>query len=153
MDREFERQERESDRQLTALARYLRAPTPRPKLIVDIKEAMSAEAQRLRRRQRRLVALRPLVGVAAALLLAVGLSLPRGSGLSEQMFSVGESPGQVFADWVDALGESREQFTRLLDAAWFPEGFGPGDEENGAGRDPLDTLEESLESFEQIIGA
>jgi hypothetical protein len=153
MNAEFRQQEREIDRGLTALATNLRAPAPRPERIADIKAAMSAEAQRLRRRKGRLVALRPLVGIAAGLLLALVLSLPGGTRSSERMVAFDESPGVVFADWVDALGESREQFTRLLDAGWSPEGFGPGSEENGAGRDPLDSLEESLESFEKIVGA
>jgi hypothetical protein len=153
MNAEFEQQERKIDRGLAALATNLRAPAPRPERIADIKEAVSTEARRLQRRQRRLVALRPLVGVAAALLLLVGLNVPGGSGWSGQLFAPGEDPEAVFAGWVDALGESREQFTRLFEADWLPESPGPGAEQNGAGRDPLDSLEESLESFEQIIGA
>ncbi len=154
MDREFKRLEREIDRGLAALTPYLRAPPPPPGLTADIKAAASAEAQRLRWRQRRLIALRPMVGVAAALLLVVGLSLPRGSGLSEGVFALGESPEAVFSGWVDALGASGEQFTRLLEEGWVSESrFGPAGEENGEDGDPLDSLEESLESFEQMIGA
>ncbi|MFQ5805037.1 MAG: hypothetical protein ACE5I3_01165 [Phycisphaerae bacterium] len=153
MDHEFQRQEREIDRRIAALATYLRAPAPRPGFLAEVKAALSAEAQRLQRRQRRLVALRPLAGVAAALLLAVSLSLPRGSSLSEQEFALGQSPGAVFADWVDALEESGEQFTKLLEEDWLFEGFGSGGGENGDVGDPLDSLEESLESFERMTGA
>jgi hypothetical protein len=153
MNTDFRRQEREIDRGLAALAASFRAPAPRPQSVAAIKAAMSAEAQRLRRRQRRLVTLRPLVGVAAALVLAVGLSLPRGSPLSADVFAAGENPEAFFVGWLDALGASGEQFTRLLEEDWFIERLGPAGEENGEGGDRFDSLEESLQSLERIVGA
>jgi hypothetical protein len=153
MDRDFKRQEREISQQLAALATYLRAPAPCPQRIADVKAAVGAEAQRLQRRQRRFLTLRPLVGVAAAVVLVVVLSVPRGSGLSEPAFAGSEKPGAVFTEWVDALGASGEQFGRLLEEDWLFEGLGPGGEENGEGGGPFDSLEESLESFERMIGA
>ncbi len=153
MNRHFERQQREIDQQLAELAGQLRAPALRSQCLADIKLAVGVEARRLQRRQRRFVVLRPWLGAAAALLLTVGLSLPRDSAPSRLVFDLGDNPDAVFADWVDALGESGQQFTMLFEDDWLFEDFGPGGEENGDAGDPFDSLEESLESFERIIGA
>ena len=153
MDAEFEQQQHEIDRQLAALAEQLRAPAPHPDSVAGVKAAVGEEARRLQRRDRRFAALRPLVGAAAAVLLAVGLSLPGGSEPLGQMSTLGDNPAAIFSDWVDALEESGEQFARLLEDDWLFEGLESGGEENGDAGDPLDSLEESLESFERMIEA
>jgi hypothetical protein len=153
MDPQFEQHERELDRQLADLAPHLDAPVPRSGLIAQVKSAVDAEARRLRRRNRRIVALRPWIGAAAAVLLTVGLSLPIGSDGHRVPFNLGPSSAIAFNDWVDALDETGQRFTALLGDEWLFETPGSGDNQgNGAG-DPLDSLEESLESFERIIGA
>lgn len=150
MNAEFERQEREIDRQLAALAWHLRSPAPGRECVACVRAVVGAEARRLQRRQRLLMVLRASAGVAAALALALGLSLPRGSTPSGRWLDAGEKPDAVFVDWIDALGESGEQFTRLIEDDWLLEGFGPGGDENGDGG-PLDSLEESLERFERMM--
>lgn len=153
MNAEFRQQQHEIDRQLAALAEHLRAPAPDPDSVAGIKTAVRKEARRLQRRDRRFAVLRPLVGAAAAVLLAVGLSLPGGSEPLGQIPAFDDDPAAVFSDWVDALEESGEQFARLLGDDWLFEGLESGGEKNGEVSDPLDSLEESLESFEQMIGA
>jgi hypothetical protein len=153
MNAEFEQRQHEIDRQLAALAEHLRAPALHPDSVAGVKTAVREEARRLQRRDRRLVMLRPLVGAAAAVLLVVGLSLPGSSEPVGQISAFGDDPAAVFSDWVDALEESGEQFARLLGDDWLFEGLESGSERNGEVSDPLDSLEESLESFEQMIEA
>jgi hypothetical protein len=153
MDRQFEQHEREIDRQLADLAPHLDGPAPRREHIAAIKDLVALEAGRLRGRQRRLVALRPLIGAAAALLLTVGLSLPFGSSVHRATFTVDDDPEMIFGDWVDALDETGERFTRLFDDNWYLNVSGSKSDANTEVRDSLDSLEESLESFEGIIGA
>ena len=153
MNAQFEKLQRKIDRQLAALAPHLRAPALSPQRLASINAALADELRRLQRRQRYLVALRPWVAVAAAVLLAVGFNLPRGSRLLAPGLGLNESAELALADWADALGESGERFTRLFDEDWVLDDFGAGADDGGMGGDPLDSLRESLESFEQMIGA
>ncbi|GAG33383.1 unnamed protein product, partial [marine sediment metagenome] len=100
-----------------------------------------------------IVALRPWIGAAAAVVLIVGLSLPFASTTQRALLAPGGNPELAFSDWVAALDESGQQFTSLLGDDWLLETPGSGAGENGDNGDPLDSLEESLESFERIIGA
>ena len=153
MNAEFDRQQHEIDRQVAALGGWLDSPTPRPDAVARVKTAVAEETGRLRRRDRRLAALRPLVGAAAALLLAVGLSLSGDPDLAGRSFTLGGDPDAIFTDWVDALDESGGQFARLLEDDWLFEYSAPGNDEYDEFGDPLDSLEESLQSFEEIVGA
>ena len=153
MDRQLEQNEREVDRQLGDLAEHLDAPGPRPERIAAITNAVDVEARRLRRRQRRIVALRPWISAAAAVLLSIGLSLPFASTARQALLGPDERPEVALDDWFDALNESGREFTRLLGDDWLLEAPASGDDENGDTGDPLDSLKESLESFERIIGA
>jgi hypothetical protein len=152
MDAELKRQQREIDRQMAMLAENFSSAAPPADVIARVKSAVEAEAERLRQRDHRLVVLRPLLGAAAALLLAIGLSLTSGNVPTNSSFAVGGDPDAVFAAWVDALDESGDQFTRLLGDDWLLMDPAPSDDGRGEGDDPLDSLEESLESLEQIIG-
>jgi hypothetical protein len=153
MEGQFEQQEREVDRRIADLATLLDGPLPRPEHIAAVKNAVDREARRLRRRQRRLVGLRPWIGAAAAVALAVGLSLPFDSATRPALLAPYENPAVAFNDWVNALDESGRQFTSLLGDNWLLEASGSGGDENGDVGEPLDSLKESLESFEIIIGA
>ena len=153
MDVQFQQHEREVDRELADLATHLDSPTPRPERIAAIKNAVDVEARRLRRRQQRIVALRPWIGAAAAVLLTVGLSLPFGPTAYRPLLAPDESPEVAFGDWADALDETGRRFTSLLGDDWLLKASGPGGDEDGHMGDPLDSLEESLESFERMIGA
>lgn len=153
MDRQFEKHEREIDRQIADLARQIDAPAPRRERIAAIKDVVDAEARRLRGRERRLISLRPWIGAAAALLLLVGLSLPFGSS-GRRMWSVPDAdPEAAFSDWVRAFDETDERFTALFDDGWYLNVNSATRDANAEVRDSLDSLQESLESFESIIGA
>lgn len=152
MKPELKQLEREVERQLAELGEHLRAPGPSARCIASVRSAVSAEARRLRQRQRRLVLLRPWAGIAAAALLVLGLSLPRAFEASAVAVDLGEDADAIVVGWVDALVDSGEQFTRLLEEDWLLNGSGAGDESTD-GVDPLDSLEESLDSFAQLIGA
>ena len=153
MDAKSEQHEREVDRELADLATHLDGPAPPPGRIAAIKNVVDAEARRLQRRQRRIVALRPWIGAAAAVALTVGLSLPFGSATRSVLLALDANPEVAFSDWVQALDESGRQFTSLLGDEWLLEASGSGGEENGDAGNPLDRLQESLESFERMIGA
>ena len=151
MNAQFEQYEREVERGLADLATRLDQPAPNAEQIAAVKNTVAAEARRLGRRQRRITRLPPWLG-AAAVLLAVGLSLPFGSTPREAAVAIDHSD-VVFSDWLDALDESGQQFTSLLGDDWLLETRGSDADEDGSLGDPLGTLEESLESFERIIGA
>lgn len=153
MNEEFKQLEREIERQLAGLAPYLGRPSARPESVDAVKAAVGEEARRLGRRERRRLALRPLVGVAAAALLMVGLSLPQRVGQPGPAFELAADADATLADWVDALAESGEQFTRLLEEDWRFDGLGSEVDENGENSDPIDSLEESLQAFEQMMEA
>jgi hypothetical protein len=149
---QFEQYEREVERGLADLATRLDQPAPNAEQIAALKRVVVAEARRLGRRQRRITRLRPWLGAAAAVLLTVGLSLPFGSTPREVVVAT-DHLDVVFSDWLDALDESGQQFTSLLGDDWLLETRGSGADEDGSLGDPLGSLEESLESFERIIGA
>ncbi len=152
MDPRFEKQEREIDRQLAGLAERLDPPAPRPECLASIKANIDEQARRMRRRAMWVAAWRPWLGAAAALLLMVGLSLPPASKSTTKVHSW-ESPEAVFAGWVDALGESETRFALLLEDSMYIEGAGFYSESDGDIVDPFESLEESLESFEYMVGA
>ena len=153
MNAEFRQRERELDRQLAAIAPHLDAPAPGEECIAHLRQAVDQEAQRLGRRRKLLVRARPWLGAAAALLLAVGLSLPTETGTHAPPVAAGDNPDEAFTNWVDALGESGEQFTRLLDDNWLLNASGTDGGENGEVVDPFDSLEESLQAFERMTEA
>jgi hypothetical protein len=153
MDRQLEQHEREIDRQLAGLAPRLDGPAPRRERIAAIKDAIDVEARRLRRRERRIVTLRPWIGAAAALLLTVGLSLPFGPRGYQAPLAADEDPAVAFGNWVAALAETGERFAVLFDDDWYLGAEASDGEENADVADPFDSLEESLESFARMIGA
>jgi len=153
MDRNLEQHGHEVDRRLAELAEHLGAPAPRREHIAAIKDAIDAEARRLRRRERRIVRLRPWIGAAAAVLLTVGLSVPLGPRAYQALLAADEDPAVAFGNWVAALDETGERFTMLFGDDWYLGADGANGQENTDVGDSLDSLEESLESFERIVGA
>jgi len=150
MLRELDRLEREADELLAGLAPHLRVPPP-PAAVARVRSAVSAEVRRLEARRQRLVALRPLAGLAAAVvLLAVGLRWPRAATSSAALLAAGEGPAAAFEKWVDALEESGDRFASLLEADWLLDALN-GDAENTGAPDPFESLDQSLQSLEQVV--
>jgi hypothetical protein len=152
VDAEFEQAQREVEREFAALRKLLDAPTPRAERLAEIKAAVDTEARWLRS-QRRFRRLRPWVGVAAAVLLMASLSLPSVWQPSRPIVAPGDDAETVFVDWVEALEESGEQLTWLLEEDWLLDIRRPGLEDDGQSGSPLDALEGSFEAFEQVLGA
>lgn len=153
MNADVNRQEREIERQLAELTPHLNAPAPSEACLARVRAAVGVETRRLRARARWFVALRPWMAAAAAVALAVGLGLPGGADRTGSVFDPDESLDAILGDWVAALDDSGDRFARLLEVDWLAEGFDSTGEDSNTGEDALDSLEESLESFERMIEA
>ena len=153
MSGNLEQLERELDRQIAELGERLRAPAPGPACLARVTAAVDAENRRLQRRGPRLALLRVCIGAAAAMLLGVGLSVTREAVPVEEVLHLEDDPEVAVTDWVDAMDESEERFTRLFEDQWLFEGLERGGNDAGESADPLKSVEESLESFEQMIEA
>lgn len=151
MTADMEHLERDVERQFAELGRLLDA-TPSAGAVERVKSAVDSELARLHRRDRLASVLRPWVGAAAAVLLAVGLATPRAAHPTDSLLALSDNPEQAFSGWVKALDESGEQFAALLDDDWILDAYGAFGDDDGADIDPLDSLEESFESLERMIG-
>ncbi len=147
MDRTMPRKSEAIDRELAALMRHLPEPQPDPQTLGRIKAAMAAEARRLRRRQRWLSIARQLGAVAAAAVLVLLLS--RGPRSSSPVPVVVE-PDRELATWVEAADVSRQQ----VEALWTIDPLASLDPASDYDTPdvPLESLEESFESLERLIG-
>lgn len=143
--------ERELERQIDGLGRLLDA-APSSASVERLKSALDEETSRIGRRQSLMSYVRVCMGAAAAVLLALGLTLPRAPQLQSSPFALDDNPEQAFTEWVDALDESGAQLTSLLDDGWFLDCYGDSDDASEVEGDPLNNLEESLESLERVIG-
>ena len=143
MSGDFEQLERELEQEFAALAPKLATPAPRAVAVARTKAAVAAECQHMRRR-RWLITLRPAIGVAAAVLLIVSFWTPAGSGTA----ATGVDPASALDEWVDAFDASGDQLAAMFEYDWLLDGG--SDNDNGTA-DPLDLLEDSLESFEQLM--
>ena len=152
MDPRFDNQERELDRRLAELADRLDVPAPRPECLASIKANMDGEVRRMQHREIRLSAWRPWLGAAAALLLTVGLSLPLGSKSAPRVI-LRDNPEIAFAGMLEALGESETRFALLFEESMCFEGSGSYSDPGSEVVDPFESLEDTLESFEYIMGA
>lgn len=143
--------EREIERQFDGVGRLFDA-APSPASVERVKSALDEEMSRIRRRDSLMSYVRACVGAAAAVLLTLGVTLPR-SSQPPDWFVLDDNPEQAFSEWVDALDESGAQFARLLDGGWIFDCYGDFDNDIETDLDPLDSLEESFESLEHVIGA
>ena len=144
MERQFEQLERLIEREQALLAQ-LPTPQPRPETLQRVKAAVRAEAARLGSRAAPGWTPPRWVGIAAAVLLAVGLSgaFWGSSTRVEPPFDA----RQQLAAWADAVADSNDRFGFLLDDGWMLESAGG---ENG---EAIEGLLDSLEtSFEHIGG-
>lgn len=148
MNGQFRELEQQVDQQLAGLANRLEADLPRPP-IAAVQAAVEHEVRRLGRRERRWRAIRPLAGLAAACVL-FALSWPR---VAERLPPELE-PGAEAAvsEWLTTLADAQDQLTCLLEEDWYAEL--PGElEPGGQGTDALESLEESLQEFANLLGA
>jgi hypothetical protein len=109
-----------------------------------VRAAVAAEARDIGLRRRRFAALRLWGGVAAALLLAVGLTWmqPATSGFN------GSDPDELVGEWAEAWEESTQSLTGLLDGGWIYGDFGEDDET--LLDDYFDSLDQSLQKLESL---
>lgn len=115
---------------------------PRPEVLARVKAAVRAEAARLGGATPAVWRLPRWAGIAAAVLLAVGLS----GVFTGPMRPAGPADGGVESLnlWADAVGDSNDRLSSLLDDGWLLEGGGRDGESVEGLLDSLDT------SFEQL---
>ncbi len=143
------RQIRESiDRELSALMGRLPEPQPDPQTLARIRAAIASEARARRRRDGWLAAVRRIGSVAAA--AALVFVLTRGPRPAEPQMRLTAEPDETLATWVEAADASREQVEQL----WVADPVASLDASDGYDTPevPLESLEESFESLERLIG-
>jgi hypothetical protein len=147
MSEEFEKFESELEREYARLGDLLNADAPKPELVARIQRAVAGEASRQKWRRKRLFALRTAVSTAAALLLLLFVALPRHPAAVAPPAASDAS----FAEWVAALDETDASFATLLDTDWLT-ATPSRDGDSGSMEGVIESLDESLQSFESIIG-
>jgi|GEM_PF-7003899 len=147
MNVEQDQFEREVERQFAELRDRLAISPPDPALIDNLGIRLASEAARYRKRRGRLPALRPLLGAAAALTLIITLNMS-----AVVVGSASSDPESVVIDWVRSLGDTESQFTRLFESERQSRNQNLDEQSEDAGG-LFNSLEESFESFESIIGA
>lgn len=115
---------------------------PRPEVLVRVKAAVRAEAARLGGATPAIWRLPRWTGIAAAVLLAVGLSGPFTGPLRPAEPADGGVESMNL--WADAVGDSNDRLSSLLDDGWLLEGGGRDGESVEGLLDNLDA------SFEQL---
>lgn len=148
MNAELRRIRETIDRELGRLMGRLPEPQPDPQVLARIRAAITAEARTLSRRQHWLAAARRIGSLAAAAALVFALSRPLGPAES-RIPQMGE-PDQMLATWEQAADASRQQVEQL----WVADPLASLDATSGYDTPevPLESLEESFESLERLIG-
>ncbi len=153
MSRGFQQLESGLERGLRELGPRLDAPPPRTMWVEAVKDAVDFEARRWRRTRRLVRLVRPLVGMAAALLvLTVGFPAPDVPP-NDMLAHVSADPDAAVAQWLGALEDSGERLTALVDQDTLLDYTGNGSDTGGTDADPLRLIEESLDHFESMVGA
>lgn len=139
------------DEELGGWAGLLDGPTPAPDTLERVRRAVRAEARRAGAVRKLSWPMRAALGVAAAAALALVLTAPPLVRMDHAPIIVlQDDPAALLADWSDALDDSQELFSRLLeDDPWLL--TDPAEDADPA--DAIDALDESLERFEEILGA
>ncbi len=133
------------DRELNALMRRWPDPQPDPQAVARIRALLRAEALVRRRQGRRTMLLRRVGSVAAAAVLVFALA--RGLRPAPSLTCPTAQPDRILTTWAEAVEQSREQVERL----WTADMLTSLDAESGYDL-PLESLEESFESLERLIG-
>ncbi len=142
MTHDLEKLERDVERELARLP-ALREIQPSPQCVAAVQAAVRAEAARAAAPRRRVVwAIRASIGVAAALLLAIGWSLVSPPAPRVVPQPVASSSEELLDDWAAAIDLSRDRVTMLLDYGWLDND--PDVSSETGFRDLLDSLDESL---------
>lgn len=147
MQADFEKLERNAEREYLRLARLFDVDLPPEQVLRRTFDDVAKEAKRIRLRK---TILRAAAGVAAALVIlaVIFYTAPEAQFSSLQSLTVDDS----FNDWVSALEETDERFTALLNTDWVLDV--PQRESESADTDKLmESLKESFSLFEGIIGA
>ncbi len=153
MSTDFEQIEQDVEHTLGALADRIDAPPPREVWVAAVKSAVTDEARRWRRRRRLHGVLRPAVGIAAAVVLAIGVQLPGRPDTTLDLRAPAGDPDAAVAAWLGALEDSGDRLTALVDQDAFLDAQGNGGDSGSREADPLRLIEESLDHFESMIGA
>lgn len=148
LDRQMERR---IDEELGGWAGLLDRPKPATATLERVREAVRAEARRAGAVRRLSLPMRAALGVAAAAALALVLTAPPLMRMDQAPIIVlQDDPDALLSDWSAALDDSQELFSRLLeDDPWLLSD--PTEDADPA--DAIDALDESLERFEEILGA
>lgn len=143
MNGEVDKLERTVERELELLGE-LPLVAPRRECLERVKAAVAAEAVRVARAYRTPGGLRVGIGVAAALLLAVGLATrppqpDRPAALDAEA---------TLRAWAAAWDESSSRLTSLLDEGWNGGVFGP--DADAELDDLFRSLDQSFDRFESL---
>ncbi len=148
MNNELDNLEREVEREYRLIAPRLPACEPPAGLSAKVARVLRAagarwHAARLRRWQ----------GLGSAAAAAVALLFVLRVGTTPRVAEVAQNPGAALEAWADALAMSSEQVaTRIrFDASVFDPDYG-GDHDLDAG-ELLDTLDESFDAIDTLVGA
>ncbi len=145
MSSEMDNLERTVEREMELL-RDLPAVSPRRECVERIQAAVVAEAARVTRHRRAMRLAQAGLGVAAALVLAFGLSTMR----PQHRTVGGMGPEAALDEWAMAWDESSGRVTRLLDGGWISGDFGNRGDDEGEFEDLFDSLDQSLGRFESL---
>ena len=145
---ELDKLERLVERQMDLLADLPPEEAPRPAHLARVEAAVRAEAARQGRRTTAFPVLPRWATVAAAVLLAVGLTgvFTRSSGSAWPR--VGDA--ELLAVWTEAVGQSSDTVTFLLDNGWMLNGADVEDGEQTEVDGCRESLEQSFEQFETL---
>lgn len=152
MPDDFDNLEREIDRILAGLAERLDVPPLSPAASEWLLRSVRASGAQWRSRRRLMTASRPVLGAVAAAVLLVLMPMRWSSEPVGWRDVARTGPDVLLDDWVDAADQSTEQVARILTQEWMFTGFGSSgsaDEDY----DSLDSLDESFERIEQLLGA
>jgi len=144
MSRDHESLSQTIDADLRALAPRFDAPLP-PAASRRIRAAVAAAAA-ARSRRAPWLPLAPLA--AAAALLAALAPLP----LARPLAAPPVDPDQALLEWSMAYAASADRVAMLYGDELLPDDAGEGDED-AADYDAIDSFEESMDTFEHILGA
>ncbi len=118
----------------------LPAAQPSSDQVARWQQAVRLEAGRLRHQRGWFRVGRAAAGIAAAVLLVLGLSRWDGTSVA----TGADDPAAALADWTAALDESSSRMANLLEGGWIGDSFGEGDDE-------ASELEALFESFDASI--
>lgn len=147
--REMDRLDRELQAQTDAVLRPLSSPALSPRFVEQLADAVALEARQTRIRRSLRGIFRSTSGIAAALLLVIlWRSNPVTTPVANSIDEVASS-ASTLEDWLTAADATTERFSRITDDHVLLL-----DDDGGSSVDELlERVEESLESFDALLGA